>query len=52
MRWGRNPDAIERQLGHIDGSVRGVYNKAELLEQRASLMQNWYEIALEHERVK
>jgi len=47
-----NPDAIERQLGHIDGSVRGVYNKAELLEQRASLMQNWYEIALEHERVK
>ena len=38
---GCNPDAIERQLGHIDGSVRGVYNKAVLLEERTNLMLEW-----------
>lgn len=38
---GFNPDAIERQLAHVDGSVRGVYNKAELIEERKELM-NWW----------
>jgi integrase len=32
-------DVIERQLGHISGGVRGVYNKAEYLPQRVKLMQ-------------
>lgn len=28
---GFNPDAIEAQLAHLDGSTRGVYNKAKTL---------------------
>lgn len=38
---GFNPDAIERQLDHVDGSVRGVYNKAEYLDERRELMNQW-----------
>ena len=44
---GFNPDAIEKQLAHIDGSVRGVYNKAELLETRTNLMQEWSNLLTE-----
>jgi len=36
---GVNRDWIECQLHHIDGSVRGVYNKAEYLENRREMMQ-------------
>jgi len=32
---------IEAQLAHIDGSVKGVYNKAQYLEKRKTLMQAW-----------
>lgn len=38
---GYNSDAIERQLAHVDSSVRGVYNKAELIEERTKIMSEW-----------
>lgn len=39
---GYNYDWIERQLDHIDkNKVRGTYNKAEYLDQRAKMMQDW-----------
>jgi integrase len=38
---GYNRDAIEIQLAHIDGSTRGVYNKAEYIEERTKLMRDW-----------
>jgi len=38
---GWKPDVIERQLAHKDSSVRAVYNRSELLEERASMMQAW-----------
>src|SRR3546814_4265739 len=34
-------DAIERQLGHKEPGVRGVYNKAEHLPERRRMMQAW-----------
>ncbi|MBT5560635.1 MAG: hypothetical protein HOJ88_12170 [Proteobacteria bacterium] len=34
-------DAIEKQLAHVDGSTRGVYNKAELIEERKKIMADW-----------
>jgi integrase len=38
---GFSADAIEKQLAHIDGSTRGVYNKAELIAARVDLMASW-----------
>ncbi|NND82506.1 MAG: tyrosine-type recombinase/integrase [Gammaproteobacteria bacterium] len=38
---GYNPDVIEKQLAHSDNSTRGVYNKAEYLDDRRKLMQEW-----------
>jgi len=38
-----NPDAIERQLAHVDGSVRGVYNSALHLDERVRMMTWWSE---------
>lgn len=38
---GYNPDAIEKQLAHVDGSTRGVYNKAELIDERKKIMADW-----------
>lgn len=38
---GYHSEAIERQLSHVDGSVRGVYNKAQYLDERAKIMQGW-----------
>jgi integrase len=38
---GYNRDAIEIQLAHIDGSTRGVYNKAEYIDERTKLMREW-----------
>lgn len=39
---GFNPDAIERQLAHVaQNKVRGVYNKAEYLPIRRTIMQAW-----------
>jgi hypothetical protein len=34
-------DWIERQLAHVDGSVRGDYNAAEYLSDRRRMMQWW-----------
>lgn len=34
-------DCIERQLAHVDGSVRGAYNAAEWLDDRREMMQEW-----------
>ncbi|CAM3059208.1 tyrosine-type recombinase/integrase [Dichelobacter nodosus] len=37
-----NPDAIERQLSHVDrNAVRAAYNRAEYLEERHRMME-WY----------
>lgn len=36
-----NRDAIERQLSHVEGGVRAVYNKAEYMDIRRPMMQ-WY----------
>lgn len=39
---GWHPDAIERQLAHVDkNKVRGTYNKAEYLSIRREMMQWW-----------
>ncbi len=39
---GFRPDAIERQLAHVESNkVRATYNKALLLDQRRSLRQAW-----------
>lgn len=37
-------DAIERQLAHTDSSIRGVYNKAQYIEERIELMSWWSEL--------
>ncbi|MBO1926684.1 integrase arm-type DNA-binding domain-containing protein [Thiomicrorhabdus sp. 6S2-11] len=38
---GFNADEIELQLNHVIGGVRGVYNKAQKLEQRRKMLQHW-----------
>lgn len=38
---GVHSDAIERQLAHVTGGVKGVYNKAEYISERVKLM-NWW----------
>ena len=39
---GFNPDAIERQLAHIENNkIRGAYNRADYLNERKEFMQ-WY----------
>lgn len=39
---GFNPDAIERQLAHIEAnSVRAAYNRADYLSERREIMQWW-----------
>ena len=39
---GHAPDAIERQLAHIESNrVRATYNKALLVEERRQIMQAW-----------
>jgi integrase len=39
---GWSPDAIERQLAHVEGnSVRAVYHRAEHLDERRKMMQAW-----------
>jgi integrase len=38
---GYNPDWIERQLAHVPGGVRGVYNHAQYLPERRQMMQDW-----------
>lgn len=39
LGWDR--DWIELQLAHVDGSVRGIYNEAQWLPQRAAMLQAW-----------
>lgn len=38
---GYNTDWIEKQLAHEQQGVRAVYNKAEYLEQRRGMLQDW-----------
>jgi len=39
---GHRPDAIERQLAHVESNkVRATYNKAMLVEERRQIMQAW-----------
>jgi integrase len=42
---GYNHDAIERQLAHAESNkVRAAYNRAEYLEERKTIMQDWSNI--------
>ena len=36
-----NPDAIERQLAHVPGNIRSIYNAAEYLPERVRIMRYW-----------
>ena len=39
---GYNPDAIERQLSHIDENrIRAAYNRSDYMDERREMMQ-WY----------
>jgi hypothetical protein len=38
---GWNPDAIELQLAHKKSGVRGVYDRAVLMDERRRMMQAW-----------
>ena len=39
---GFNPDAIERQLSHVEtNKVRAAYNRAEYMEERVKMMEWW-----------
>jgi len=38
---GWNTDAIDRQLAHKEQGVKGVYQKAQYLEERRKMMQAW-----------
>lgn len=42
-KHGIHTDAIEKQLAHTVGGVKGIYNKAEYLEERIKLMSWWSE---------
>ena len=39
MGW--NTEAIERQLAHKEAGVKGIYQKAQYLEERRKMMQAW-----------
>jgi len=43
MSW--NTDAIDRQLAHKEQGVKGVYQKAQYLEERTRMMQAWADYA-------
>ena len=39
-KW--NPDAIERQLAHVDGNgIRRIYARGEYWDERVRMMQAW-----------
>ncbi len=41
VNHGVHSQAIERQLAHTEGGIRGVYNKAEYISDRVKLMHWW-----------
>ena len=38
---GYRADVIEAALAHIQGGVRGVYNRSDYWEERRAMMQEW-----------
>ena len=42
--FGFDKDAIELQLSHVIGGVRGIYNKAQKIEERRHMMQFWADL--------
>jgi integrase len=38
---GYSPDWIEKQLAHVSGGVRAIYNRSEYLAERRKMMQDW-----------
>ena len=38
---GYRADVIEAALAHIQGGVRGVYNRSDYWEERRTMMQEW-----------
>nr|WP_199066263.1 integrase arm-type DNA-binding domain-containing protein [Chromobacterium sp. ASV5] len=50
---GFNPDAIERQLSHIEANkVRAAYNRAEYMKDRWKMMQWWADFLKMDHRIK
>ncbi|BBF87092.1 integrase [Aquitalea magnusonii] len=48
---GFNPDAIERQLSHVEtNKVRAAYNRAEYIEERVKMMEWWAKFLESHSR--
>lgn len=43
---GWNTDAIDRQLAHKEAGVKGIYQKAQYLEERRKMMQAWSDYVL------
>lgn len=43
---GFNRDVIEKALAHEAGGVRGIYNRAEYLQQRREMLQQWADFVL------
>jgi integrase len=41
---GHDRDVIEKALAHEQGGVRGVYNKAQYLQQRKALLSQWADL--------
>ncbi|QXV73607.1 integrase protein [Rhizobium phage RHph_X2_30] len=39
-----DPQIIEHCLAHVDGTVRGIYNRAKFLEPRRELLQTWADL--------
>jgi integrase len=46
-KHGVHSEAIEVQMAHVDGSMRGIYNHAKYLEERIRLM-NWWSDFIDH----
>lgn len=50
---GFNPDAIERQLAHVElNKVRGAYNRAQYIDERRKMMTWWGNYILNLEKGK
>ena len=47
-KHGIHSEAIERQLAHVEGGVKGVYNKAEYISERVKLMHWWSKYSNRH----
>ena len=45
---GANPATIDMLLGHARGGVEGIYNRAQLIEQRRAALRSWQTLLARH----